>query len=78
MIIRHYLEAHFVQKQTEVIFPIFDQNHRFASLKISICPLLLNRYFFSVGSLLFYLDCQQALFQGPFCLKTSEDKNINV
>ena len=53
--------------------------------KIMGLPLWKSQYvhcvksiFFSVGSLVFYLDCQQALFQGPFCLKTSEDKNINV
>ena len=78
MIIRHYLKAHFVQKQTEVIFPVFDQNHGFASLKISICNVIcVKSIFFSLGSLVFYLNGQQALFQGPFCLKTSEGENSN-
>ena len=76
MIIEHYFKVHFVQKQAKRKFATFDENHGLTPFEKISTWRLCKIHIFSLGRLVFQLDGQQTLFQGPFCVKISKENSI--
>ena len=74
-IIKQCFKLYFDQKQRKTKFQFFDLNLRLSPLEKSLiwrlCKMDIPR---SLESLSFYLEHQQTIFLGLFCLKTSKDQ----
>ena len=77
MLITHYFNAHFVQKQTNRKFYILDRSHGLIHLQKSQYSDFVKYIFLQSRKAFFSLNDHQTLFQGLFCPETNKDEIFN-